>query len=687
MLAPSQQAGPKEIFFAGAAQPVVHPAVKYSIKLHRDGKLTTVPASHRFQDGDKFQFLFELNTAAHIYVLNCTLEGNPESLLRYNGTKGIVLVQAEKNTRIRKETFQLVFPSSLAADSLFGKGSRAVPDAGRYFQFDKQPGIEKLVVLISPKPLNVNEYFHLSGGRAGRELQSISGEDVLKRLQVQFRDLEANTVSAEAETSREICFAGCDHYSAPRDPAKPFLINVDLRHYSAKVEGQATRGIELVGPPQVKRKALLIGNQNYAGQPLVNPIHDAADLGEQLKKSGFEVRIELDTTKTGIITSVEAFAKTLAAGDFALFYFSGHGLQMEGENYLVPVEFNAVNMSQAKSAAVPFGRLKTALERSQAAISIMILDSCRNNPFLTNAEGKAQGLALLEAGLGSYIAFAASPGQTASDNPAERNGLFTKYLLQAMGEPLHVAELFRKVRQSVYDASGRKQRPYVHDQVIADYFISEPPKRQSPAVRESLREVEEAKRRFHDSKCGESVGILEKATRLDPENPHTHNALGLAYRCAGLHQEALRSFSIAIDASPGYAPAYLNRGELFLENAKYELALRDFDWAIEQDPNDAAPVAKRGMALLAMRRYEDARDYFTRALELDPAHTGVHHGRALVFHQLGLFRQALSDLNSAIALRPNAAAYWRDRARVRERMGDRAGASGDRAAADQLSPR
>ena len=174
-----------------------------------------------------------------------------------------------------------------------------------------------------------------------------------------------------------------------------------------------------------------------------------------------------------------------------LFYFSGHGIEIDGENLLVPADFPLSKYRScrpsSKAAAFPFVDVQHALEQSRASLSIFVMDACRTNPYRGNARAWDQGgPAPVEAGLGSYVAFAASPGQTADDNSGERNGLFTKFLLKALQQdPPPLSQVFRQVRDMVYEASGKRQRPYLVDQMIGDfcYSLEVPPDRRPPQHR------------------------------------------------------------------------------------------------------------------------------------------------------------------------------------------------------------
>jgi hypothetical protein len=138
----------------------------------------------------------------------------------------------------------------------------------------------------------------------------------------------------------------------------------------------------------------------------------------------------------------------------------------------------------------------------------------------------------MEAGLGSYVAFSASAGKTASDGPEGKHGLFTEHLLEEIRQPLPVSEVFRKVRQEVFKASGGTQLPYMDDQMIADFHLagsktSEPSRAEPSANTPADRQMEEAKLLYQSKKCADAIAILEKLVKVDPLNPFSKNALGL----------------------------------------------------------------------------------------------------------------------------------------------------------------
>ncbi len=220
------------------------------------------------------------------------------------------------------------------------------------------------------------------------------------------------------------------------------------------------------------RFALLIGNNDYQHAPhLRNAVNDATDLGAVLQELGFTVQVVTNADHRTMEQSIDHFVSSLSPGSVALFLFSGHGMQIDQENYLVPVDFELKDEASVKYDAYPASKIHDRVAHSGVRLNIVILDACRNNGFAASRSGSA-GLAAMNAARGSFIAFSTAPGSTASDNPRGRNGLFTSYLLEAIRKPgLKLDEVFNEVRQDVYQASENKQLAWTSSSVIGDFYF------------------------------------------------------------------------------------------------------------------------------------------------------------------------------------------------------------------------
>lgn len=228
-----------------------------------------------------------------------------------------------------------------------------------------------------------------------------------------------------------------------------------------------------------KRYALVIGNSLYPAKigELKNPVNDATDMAAELKASNFEVQLLTNATYGQIRSALLKFKEKLDAGEkdktVGLFYFAGHGLRQEGENYLIPVDAVIEYEDDIWRTCFPVQRMVLAnMERSNSRMNIIVLDACRNNPFpsVSRAAGE-QGLAEIEKGRGSFIAFAAAPGSVALDGSG-RNGIYTQELLKAMRKPgLTIERVFKEVRLNVLRQSGERQNTWDSSNITGDFYF------------------------------------------------------------------------------------------------------------------------------------------------------------------------------------------------------------------------
>jgi tetratricopeptide (TPR) repeat protein len=421
------------------------------------------------------------------------------------------------------------------------------------------------------------------------------------------------------------------------------------------------------------RRALVMANAGYSGpNALKNPVHDAEDLKTALQRFHFAVTIATDLGLGSMRKSIDSFLKEIQTGDVVLFYFAGHGMQIDGENLLVPVDFHGAPENAAKAVCVRFDDVQSSFEKSPASLSILLMDACRDNPY-RGTRSWARGLAPTEAGLASYVVYAASPGNFAEDNPAERNGLFMKYLLESIRQPPPLSQLFRNVRESVYNASNRRQRPYLTDQVIGDFWFEEKPQTAplAPAAKQSQDLLEEATRLYNAGNCHDAMERFDRAVKVDPQNPLAQNAAGLASHCNGLDSVALERFNMAIQLKPDLAAAYLNRGMVYYTIGKFDLAVEDLTWAIDQEPSNAVFYVRRGRAYFAQRAYEEAVADFDRAIELNPADAEAFHGRGMVHQRLHEYSAAVEDYQAALERKHDFPEARQDLAFVQQRLKQR----------------
>ncbi len=227
-----------------------------------------------------------------------------------------------------------------------------------------------------------------------------------------------------------------------------------------------------------KRVALVVGNADYARAPLVNPLNDAADLAAALRRLGFEVMERRNRGSEELKRDLIEFQDKLGPGAVGLFYFAGHGVQAGrgARNYLLPVGVDYQRERDAEVFGLDAASVLARMEESGAALSLMILDACRDSPLPSDGRSTGnRGLGRMEAPSGSLVAFATAPGSTADENRGGRNGLYTQYLLQAIETPgLRLEDVFKQVRRDVERASQRRQSPEEVSKLTSDFYFVPP---------------------------------------------------------------------------------------------------------------------------------------------------------------------------------------------------------------------
>jgi len=220
-----------------------------------------------------------------------------------------------------------------------------------------------------------------------------------------------------------------------------------------------------------KRVALVIGNGAYDTSPLKNPVNDAQDIANTLSSLGFEVIHLENADKRTMVEAMNDFGRKLRAAKVGLFYYAGHGMQVNGINYLIPIKANITAESDVEFESVDANRLLAKMEDAESEINIVILDACRDNPFARSFRSSSRGLAIMDAPKGSFIAFATAPGSTASDGEG-RNGLFTSHLLRNMtATDQPIESVMKEVRKGVINDTGNKQIPWQSSSLTGDFFF------------------------------------------------------------------------------------------------------------------------------------------------------------------------------------------------------------------------
>jgi uncharacterized caspase-like protein len=229
-----------------------------------------------------------------------------------------------------------------------------------------------------------------------------------------------------------------------------------------------------------RRVALVIGNSAYQFVPaLPNPANDAGDIAVALRALGFEVIEAHDLNQTDMLAVVRRFSQAAEDADVGLFFYAGHGLQVGGVNYLIPIDAKLVREGDLDFEAVKLDLVLEQLER-EAKTAIIFLDACRDNPIAqtlaramgaTRSVGIGRGLARIDSGIGTFVAFSTQPGNVALDGSG-RNSPFTAALVNRIGEPgKDLSAIMIAVRNDVYAATEGKQVPWENSSLRSQFFF------------------------------------------------------------------------------------------------------------------------------------------------------------------------------------------------------------------------
>ena len=224
-----------------------------------------------------------------------------------------------------------------------------------------------------------------------------------------------------------------------------------------------------------KRIALVIGNADYKNAALNNPVNDATDMAKALKNTGFNVDVRINSNRKQMREAIRSFGDKLRQADVGLFYFAGHGIQIKGRNYLVPIAADVFAADEVQDESIDASAVLRKMESAGNAINIVILDACRNNPFARSFRNLDNGLARMDGPVGSFIAYATAPGSVAADGEG-RNGLYTEHLLKALNSPdLTIEQTFKQVRAGVTQATSGQQVPWESSSLMGEFvFLSSP---------------------------------------------------------------------------------------------------------------------------------------------------------------------------------------------------------------------
>jgi uncharacterized caspase-like protein len=232
------------------------------------------------------------------------------------------------------------------------------------------------------------------------------------------------------------------------------------------------------------RIALVIGNGTYRTAPLRNAVNDAHSLTDALRATGFQTSIRVNASRDDTVEALRSFVRSGSKNTVKMLFYAGHGLQVKGRNYLIPIDVEAITEEELPTRAIDLTEILERLTTDRSGINIVVLDACRDNPFSANLNKMAdsrrmrtrgltssvQGLAAVQAPSGTLVAFSTSPGSVALDGAGQSNSVYTKHLIAAMQRPgVNVERVFKQVRVNVALETQQAQIPWETSSLMGEF--------------------------------------------------------------------------------------------------------------------------------------------------------------------------------------------------------------------------
>ncbi|MBP6765382.1 MAG: caspase family protein, partial [Rubrivivax sp.] len=420
-------------------------------------------------------------------------------------------------------------------------------------------------------------------------------------------------------------------------------------------------------PTSEPRHALVVGNAGYATAPLLNATNDASAVAKVLEKAGFTVDLRLNATQKQLQDAVTAFGDRLKGGGAGLFYFAGHGVQIKGRNFLMPVGSDIKREDEVPYKAVDVQQVLDKMETARNRINVVILDACRDNPFARSSRSGGGGLTQVDAPIGSVVAFATAPGSVASDGKGS-NGLYTQHLLANIERPgMPIEEVFKRVRLGVRLDSNGSQVPWESTSLEGDFMFFAPQitAKSGPTVLPAppgVEQIARAERGYELLRQGQ-LDDAERIFRALAGSGHPEVAWmgreGVAelQLARGDAQAALTEANQIIASAPTRSAAYLIRGRALsatgqgkagqddLQLAASTRTSADFSWQKSSALVAVGNVQRKSDPQAAIKSYE-------RAAREDAQSVDALSNLAVALNQAGQPARAKTVLERAQALNP-----------------------------------
>jgi tetratricopeptide (TPR) repeat protein len=436
------------------------------------------------------------------------------------------------------------------------------------------------------------------------------------------------------------------------------------------------------------RFALVIGNAKYpdADTPLKEPINDARQIADELKRDGFTVEIGENLTGDNMRRAFDRLYNKLRPGSVALIFFSGFGISSNRQSYMIPVDAQIWTESDVRRDGVSLETVLGEINNRGAGVKIALIDASRRNPYERRFRPGSQGLAPVIAPNGTLVVYSAALSSVVSDNGSDHS-LFVQELLKEIRVPdLSAEEALNRTRLGVTRASNREQQPYLSSSLAEDFaFIGNPgsggsrPAPPPPVTPPPVATAPPPPPPAIDAPQPVPPPPPPVIADKPVERPSS-NQVALA------DDPTIKSLTDKLNANPDDASALYRRGQVYASKGAYSLAIKDFDDTLRLNPKDVEALNNRCWARAVVGDLQSALKDCNEALRLRPNFVDALDSRGLVNLKNGLTKNAITDFDAALRINPRLSSSLYGRGLAKQRNGSISEGNVDIANAKAMDP-
>src|SRR5579863_8125457 len=418
------------------------------------------------------------------------------------------------------------------------------------------------------------------------------------------------------------------------------------------------------------RFALVIGNSKYpdADAPLKEPVNDARNVADELKRDGFAVEIGENLTGDGMRKAFDRFYGHIKPGTVALVFFSGYGVQSNRQSYLIPVDAQIWTESDIRRDGISLETVLGEINSRGAGVKIALIDASRRNPFERRFRSFSAGLAPVIAPNGTLVMYSAALSSVISDNGNDHS-LFVQELLKEIRVPdLMAEETLNRTRVGVTRASRSEQVPWISSSLAEDFSFIPGARPMASLPQPPLNEPLPPPRVEPPLPPPPPPAKADFPTPPPPtQNPPSNNQPPAQPSLAD--DPTIKSLSIRIADNPDDAGALYRRGQVYASKGAYSLAIKDFDDAIRLNPKDVEAYNNRCWARTVIGDLQSALRDCNEALRLRPNFVDALDSRGLVNLKSGQTKNAIADFDAALRINPRLTSSLYGRGLAKQRNG------------------